>query len=138
MVRIELIFALSLLSLFCGCQTDRQGKVIPSERATVVLQEANGESIRMKVSSSAHEESRVGVKALADERWQDATAALSLAVEADPSDHRSQFALGIAYEQCNLNEEALTHYKKAIFYMTSKDMLYGTSKRRVQAKLQNK
>ncbi len=136
-MRAGLFLVCAILLTSMGCQSVKEAYVntIPIANTTIALEMPNGQMTTLKVRSSLNEHSRAGIKHYALQELQQGVDALALAIEAKPGDHHSQFALGVGHEKLGQFKDALTHYKKAIFHSSSKDIVYAASKRRAQFKL---
>jgi len=67
-----------------------------------------------KVTSSANEQSKEGVRGLERCRYPDAARCFEAAVAVDPGDHKSHFGLGAAYELMGQKDKALKAYERAV------------------------
>jgi tetratricopeptide (TPR) repeat protein len=137
---IPTVLALALTTGTLACQTskDMMGDVTGSTAKTTVSVplEDDDEWAEFEVVSANTEASRQGVRAMSLENWDEAVSNLAVAVEANPDDERSLFALGVAQEMQGDLEAALESYESLLMMVNRPAAEYTASHRRVQAKLE--
>lgn len=125
----------ALIPLLCLAACESMSMPWETTTAFVQIDDENGQSVDLEVGSSSSVSSREGIAAFRNEDWEAAVTKLKAAVGADPEDHNSHFALGVAYEQMGDLDKALQHFKRANVTPKKAVVQYDDAVRRVKAKL---
>ncbi len=127
--------AFALLGSLTACQSLSDG-VGHTVQADVYVSEANGsDTVTYKVFASTNKDCEEAIKEFRNENWPRAIQLLDQAVQKDPMDARSHFALGLAYEMSGQLDAALEQYMIANRIPRKINAEYDASVRRIKAKL---
>lgn len=136
---IPTLLALALMTGTQACQSgkDALGDVTGNTaKATVHVPLEDDEWAEFEIVSANTEASRQGVRAMSLENWDEAVTKLASAVQENPEDERSLFALGVAQEMQGDLEAALDSYEALLMAVNRPPAEYTAAHRRVQAKLE--